>query len=400
MTRKDVNGVLRILMVLHMPWDRNLGGPRVQLELAEELERMGHKVAKFDLRDAFPSGLKEWSRNPRLFSEQAAAFLRRHHRDFDVVDAHQGNLPFTARELGFPGLVVGRSVGLYALYDEFQDFERIQWPPRNLKARLGHVLRSLGATRSQMEFRRSLECADVLIVMNEDESTYIAEKLTIGTRCEVIPYGLARERREALAPARDALATRLQARRIAFIGAWGPRKGSRDWGAIIRQVRVDSPDARFLFLGTGAAPESVLSDLELPPCDWIEIVPGYMAEELPALLRDATIGALPTYIEGFGIGLLECLAAGIPAIAYDVPGPREMLRGFQPPMMVPPGDTNTFAGLLSRLLGLSAGEYGELCARALNVTDRFHGEEVARRTLAVYTSALASLGDRGKSTPQ
>jgi hypothetical protein len=47
---------LQILMILHMPWNRNLGGSHVQLELAEEFRKLGHKVEKFDLYDAFPEG--------------------------------------------------------------------------------------------------------------------------------------------------------------------------------------------------------------------------------------------------------------------------------------------------------------------------------------------------------
>jgi hypothetical protein len=46
---------LNILMVLHMPWNRNLGGARVQLELAEEFQALGHNVEKFDYYDAFSS---------------------------------------------------------------------------------------------------------------------------------------------------------------------------------------------------------------------------------------------------------------------------------------------------------------------------------------------------------
>lgn len=37
---------LKILMMLHMPWERNLGGSRVQLELAEEFIKLGHEVEK------------------------------------------------------------------------------------------------------------------------------------------------------------------------------------------------------------------------------------------------------------------------------------------------------------------------------------------------------------------
>ena len=60
--------------------------------------------------------------------------------------------------------------------------------------------------------------------------------------------------------------------------------------------------------------------------DGVTVLPHYRSEELPELLAPVTVGALPTYVEGYGLGIVEQLAAGIPSIAYDVPGPRTLLR--------------------------------------------------------------------------
>jgi hypothetical protein len=55
---------------------------------------------------------------------------------FDIVDAHQGDLPYSKQALNFKGLLVTRSVGLYTFYEEFARQERQQYPPQKLKLKL------------------------------------------------------------------------------------------------------------------------------------------------------------------------------------------------------------------------------------------------------------------------
>ena len=52
--------------------------------------------------------------------------MRQHADRFDVVDALIGSLPQAKERLGFTGLLVARSVGLYRLYDQFDIAVRVR----------------------------------------------------------------------------------------------------------------------------------------------------------------------------------------------------------------------------------------------------------------------------------
>jgi glycosyltransferase involved in cell wall biosynthesis len=73
--------------------------------------------------------------------------------------------------------------------------------------------------------------------------------------------------------------------------------------------------------------------------------------EVPEHLGRADAFVLSTTArEGFGIALIEALAAGVPVIASDVPACREVLEDGRLGTLVPPGDPAALAEALGRLL--------------------------------------------------
>ncbi|MCL1463531.1 glycosyltransferase family 4 protein [Argonema galeatum] len=385
-----MNKPLRILTILHMPWDRNLGGSRVQLELADEFQKMGHEVEKFDYCDAFrqaaSSPLQRLTR--ASFSAKAKAFVRANAHRFDIIDAHQGNLPFSKQELGIKGLLLARSVGLYAFYEEFAKLEKTKWPPKRKKTAIANWLRSWLSRPDTPDCFRSLQTSDLINVPNHDEQAYVRDVLGMGDKCFVFPFGLSQQRQQALVQAVQPATVRLANKQVVFIGTWGSRKGARDWAEIVMRTKAKVPEVRFLFLGTAFSPEAVLADLNLPAYDWIEIVPRFEGEELPKLLSKATVGAFPSYIEGFGFAVLEKLACGLPTVAYNVPGPREMLRHFDNDFMIVPGDVEQFSNQIVKLLTMDEVSYSEISKRCIEVAQFFSWSRIAKETLDVYAKFL------------
>jgi len=382
---------LRILVIVNLPWDARLGASRVWMELAGQWRDHGHVVEKFSLSDVFPgvrASRVTFALRQLIFIRKAAAFVRQHAQRFDVIDALIGTLPFSKDELGFPGVIVARSVGLYHFYDRFERSVERRWPRPEQGRFAGRLLYRFTRRQLLRASEAAVLKADLINVPNEDEANYLRQALGPGARVMVQPYGLTGERRRAFREAASSPESRVAQKRICFIGMWGARKGAHDWAAIIDRVRNQVPAARFLFLGTMVEARVIRRDLGTVAVQGVEFVSDYQPDELPRLLADCTVGAFPSYVEGFGLAVIEQLAAAIPTVAYDIAGPRDILRGGLSELLVPSGNSDRFAAALCRVLKLDPVEYQQLAKQSEDAAATFSWPEIARDTLQAYRALL------------
>lgn len=392
---------LRVLMMIHTRWSRNLGAPRVQLELGEELTRLGCRVEKYSYEDAFPRArggrgrlarVLETLLENRSFAKRAARFVRARGHNFDVIDANQTDLPFAKPALGFAGLLVARSVGLMSAYEDFERRHRRTAAPGRALHGLAHRALAAPARRRRLrDAERSFAAADLVNVSNRDDLATLGARPDLAGKVVHFPFGLSAERREALRSARGASPVRRSPPTTAFIGTWNHRKGAGDWPAIVARVRRRVPAARFLLLGTSIPVDAVAGDFAADDRGALDIVPFFDGDRLPTLLAGADAGAFPGYLEGFGFGVLEKLAAGLPTVTYDAPGARETMAAFGGEWMTPPGASAAFADRLVEILTAPADAYRALVARAHAAADRFAWSDIAAATLATYAARLAAL---------
>ncbi len=151
------------------------------------------------------------------------------------------------------------------------------------------------------------------------------------------------------APRRD------DGRTIAFVGKEFARKGGHVLLEAFARVRRSFPKARLLVAGPPvpkAAPLGVA---------FLGFVP---LEELPALLAQATVFALPTLSEPFGIAFLDAMACGVPCVGTRLEAVPESVRDGVTGLLVPPGDPDALAEALERLLADPVG------ARAMGARGR------------------------------
>jgi glycosyltransferase involved in cell wall biosynthesis len=107
---------------------------------------------------------------------------------------------------------------------------------------------------------------------------------------------------------------------------------------------------------------------------------GYRGD-VARVLAAADVFALPSHFEGLPMSVIEAMLTGLPVIATDIRGPREMVQPEETGLLVPPMTIEPLAGALRRLaddpaLRTRMGEAG----RALALT-RFTEAGVIGRTL-------------------
>jgi glycosyltransferase involved in cell wall biosynthesis len=379
---------VRILIVSKVPLSPRLGAGRALTDEIDGLRQRGVQVETFDVRDAFASPPRLERFRPMAFGTRARDFVRRNAARFDVVESVHGTFPYSRRELGFDGVLVARSTGLVPLYLDYKRYERARWPGRISGTVPGRVLERVSDRRRLRAWTRTVAHADVIRVLNPDEVRYLDGLDAAAGKVLELPEGLPREYAMALEVAAASASERLDKPVVAFVGSWCLRKGAADWPTIMAKVRESAPGASFRFLGTGVSSERVRSDLSVPERG-VEVVPTFAPVALPKLLRDVTVGVFPSYIEGWGLGLVELLAAKIPTVSYDVPGPRTILRAQ--PLLVPRGNAEALARRVVEILRMDESSYRRLASTCAEIGRGPTLEETVDLLLERYEAAARKL---------
>ncbi len=107
-------------------------------------------------------------------------------------------------------------------------------------------------------------------------------------------------------------------------------------------------------------------------------------------IRSSHVLVLPSLAEGRGLVLVEAMAEGLPVVASDIPGPRELALPGRTGFLFPPGDAAALADCLRRLADPSVrsrlGEGG----RALVEEQGLTVDASARHHVAIYRALEAA----------
>jgi glycosyltransferase involved in cell wall biosynthesis len=279
--------------------------------------------------------------------------------------------------------MVARSVLLH------YHFADIRFPePRNLPAVTARLVRRLLSARTRAEHRRRTDRtglqADHFLTLNTQDRQTLIRYGYDPAKVTVVGVGLHPQRFVDLAPRSANLPS---TPRVAFVGTFDYRKGCLDMPRIANVIVRAVPQAKIRLIGTSglfATAEQVLAHFPGKLRSHVEVIPRFAPEELPALLHECSAGFFPSYIEGFGFGVLEMLAAALPVVAYDAPGPPDMLP---PEYLVHRGDVVAMGGKVAELLeNPSTLQAARIAARRCAAD--FTWAAAAKKTLETYRLAL------------
>ena len=125
----------------------------------------------------------------------------------------------------------------------------------------------------------------------------------------------------------------------------------KDMVSIVRAFArlVATRPARLAILGEGPERAAIAAEAtRLGIADRVEM-PGYLPEPW-ALYREAACFVTASRLESFSMVVAEALTYGLPIVACDSPGPREVLDDGRYGRLVPPGDEAALAAAIGNAL--------------------------------------------------
>jgi alpha-1,3-rhamnosyl/mannosyltransferase len=151
------------------------------------------------------------------------------------------------------------------------------------------------------------------------------------------------------------------------------------------RVRAAHPDAVLVLPGGGGESEPEVQRTIRGMGDGVKRLGRVSEADLAGLLELATVVAVPSRYEGFGLPALEAMAAGVPVIAADTTSLPEVLGTAG--VLVAPGDVVGWAEALDRLL-TDAGERARRAEAGRARAAAFSVEANATGVADLYRRAL------------
>lgn len=153
-----------------------------------------------------------------------------------------------------------------------------------------------------------------------------------------------------------------------------------------RKVVIDVPSAVLHLIGDGPLRHELEDRVRDLGIDQSVVFVG-TAVDVWRHLADAHVFVLPSIREPFGIVAAEAMAAGLPVIAADAGGLREVVDPGVTGRLVAPGDTDDLARAVVDLL-LDPELRARMGAAAINRAQQFSLERTVEKYLAVYRETM------------
>ena len=213
----------------------------------------------------------------------------------------------------------------------------------------------------------------------------------------VVPHGVGDQFRALATGPRPRLPRRYPRRYILHVGALRPHKNHALLIAAFAEIARKLPDVDLVLVGQpdrrfpSRVPDLVRAR-ELT--GRIQVLEKVGDEELLGLYAGAAAFAFPSLVEGFGLPVLEAMAAGVPTVTSDTPAVVEAGGGAS--LVVPALDCDAWVQALLRVL-TDAPLAADLIARGRRVAAGHTWDRAADRTLRLLESACARRVNRRRS---
>ncbi len=170
--------------------------------------------------------------------------------------------------------------------------------------------------------------------------------------------------------------------------ASGQRRPHKNWEGLIEAIALlPAPERPRLVITGGRGDDPLRAVVErLGVADTVELRGWVDEDELAALYRAATAMVLPSFVEGFGLPVLEALQAGVPVLCSDIAAHREIAG--EAAVWFDPHDVASIAAAV-RVAVTDPSRMARLRVEGRERARLFSWQRVADSTLEVFRTALA-----------
>ena len=221
----------------------------------------------------------------------------------------------------------------------------------------------------------------VRIAVSQAASEFVTSRLGNGVR--IIPNGVDVDLFAGGQPAPELP----PGRRLLWVGRLDRQKG---FPVAVRAFGIlagEFPDLLMVVVGEGHDRDAI-KQLPNGARDRVVMVGSVPHERLPPYYSGADVYVSPALgQESFGMVLVEAMAAGVPVVATNIPGYREVIRPDVDGVLVPPGDPVALAEAVRRVLS-DPSLATRLSEAGLARAERYRWDVVVEEIERAYQDAL------------
>lgn len=240
------------------------------------------------------------------------------------------------------------------------------------------------------------------VIAPSGSTAKILKERGVETPIDVIPTGVEIERfRSGDGPGfRASMGIPEGAFVVGHIGRLSPEKNLGFLVEAVTAFLAADGCARFLIAGVGPSEREVLERFERRGMTGRLHFAGILrGKDLADAYHAMDVFAFASQSETQGLVLTEAMAAGVPVVAVDAPGVREVVINGRNGFLLPELRATSFSDALSRVAGLSTGDRNVMREAARETAQCFSIQRCAEKTLLLYeflrTVRLRSRETRG-----
>jgi glycosyltransferase involved in cell wall biosynthesis len=243
------------------------------------------------------------------------------------------------------------------------------------------VVRMLGSRFHLAADKWMAERADHVMTVSNAARDYMRDVDGIGRDIDVVylgfDFGRLVPNAESRARIRREFGIRDDEFVIGYVGNFAEGKGHEQLIAAFGEILKEIPDARLFLAGRDVTSETA------PNAPDSAIFAGWR-DDIPACLNAMDLFVQPSLSEAFSQVLIEAMGTGLPVIATDVGGAREVVENGVNGILIKPNDIGAIRREVVRLYNDSEFRFDIAKKGMQSVHERFTAEQMVERQVALY----------------